>query len=129
MTRLFTLLFILFALSSCDPGYSVNLINQTDGDRNIKVIVTNEYKIKLMDSILIYEPPFPIVSVKIFKDLKQMSYTFILEKGKTAILQRGIGGPDLTEKIIIENTDTINMKSDKRVKIKKQNVFRYFKGW
>ena len=124
MPRLLSIFLILIALSSCDPGYSVILSNQSLTDKNITVKVTNMNKIQYLDSIAIIDSVNGIerLMVRISKDTNANSYSFTLEKGKTAVLQQGIGGPDLSEKIIVDLRDTILLSGDRRVIQKREGI-------
>jgi hypothetical protein len=124
MTRLLAVLILLFILSSCDPGYVVVLSNQSLKDKDIRVIVADKRKIILLDSIAIIDSEnapkrFMLAPLK---DATTNSYFFTLHKGKCAILQQGIGGPDLSEKIIIDHSDTILLSNYKRIIKKKQGL-------
>ena len=124
MNRLMPILFFLFVLSSCDPGHVVILSNQSLEDKNIKVIVTDKHKIHYLDSIAIIDSVNALgrLMIAISKDSNANSYSFTLEKRKNAVLQQGIGGPDLTEKIIVDFTDTISLIKDKRITTKKEGI-------
>jgi hypothetical protein len=121
MFRLSILLILLSLLYSCDPGYAVVLQNNSTKDRNIKVITTDGYKFTYRDSVSILDS-IKRIEIPAFKNSNELSYTFTLESGKEAVLQQGIGGPDLTEKVVIENADTIHLDSDKRVHTKKYGM-------
>jgi len=117
MSRLIFTLVLLLLLSSCDPGFSVILSNQSSTSKNVKVIVTNKDKINYLDSIAIIDSLYisERLMIAVSKDTNANSYSFILEKGKSAVLQQGIAGPDLTEKIITNFSDTISLSGDRRV--------------
>ena len=124
MTRRISVLILLFFLSSCDPGHVVILSNQSLKDKEIRVIVADKRKIILLDSIAIIDSEnapkrFMIAPLK---DSTTNSYFFTLHKGKCAILQQGIGSPDLTEKIIVDHSDTILLTNDKRIIKKKEGI-------
>lgn len=108
---------LLLIFSSCDPGYVVILNNQSSKDKSIKVILNNVTKLKHIDSIPFIDSSdtFEKLKIPVLKDTNSNSYTFTLDKGKKAVLQQGIGGPDLDEKIIVDLFDTILLKTDKRV--------------
>ena len=126
------ILFVLISgmLYSCDPGYNVILSNKSQTARHIKVIDVNENKVLSTDSISVADTsdqefftgatPKEIVNVE---KTSSDSYTFILEKGKEALLQNGIGGPNLNEKIIVEESDTIWLNKDKRSVIKRKFMY------
>lgn len=117
-------------LCSCDPGYSVILSNKSQTARHIKVIDVNENKVLSTDSISVadtsdqefFTAAAPKEIVKVEKTSSD-SYTFILEKGKEALLQNGIGGPNLNEKIIVEESDTFWLNKDKRSVIKRKFMY------
>jgi len=124
--------FILFALISgmlysCDPGYIVILSNKSPTDRHISVINVNQNRLLYTDSIFVTDTsvldPFLNTASKQATKIEKTSsdsYSFVLEKGKEAILQNGLGGPDLREKIIVDRGDTILMKKDKRSVMKRK---------
>ena len=118
MFKFLSILILLVTLSSCDPGFSVVLSNKSMKERNIKVITVNEQKLTYLDSISIVDSRAQF-KIPVLRNKNERSYAFALQPGKEAILQGGIGGPDLREKVIVDGTDTILLKGDKRVHIKK----------
>ena len=122
------ILFVLISgtLYSCDPGYMVVLDNKSQTDKHISVINVDQNKLLYTESIIITDTsgpdPFlntaPKQGVTIEKT-SSVSYSFVLEKGREAILQDGLGGPDLREKIIVDHGDTISLTKDKRSVIKR----------
>jgi hypothetical protein len=103
---------------SCDPGYAVIASNRSTGERKVEVVMTDNRRFQAIDSIFIIDSPSGF-KVPIKKDKSRLSYFFTLKRGKDAILQQGIGAPDLTEKVIVQSSDTIYLNNDKRVNIKK----------
>ena len=130
MIRLILLALVLEMLCSCDPGYSVILSNKSQTARRIKVIDVNANKVLSTDSISVADTSdqefFTGATPKEFVNVEKTSsdsYAFILEKGKEALLQNGIGGPNLNEKIIVEESDTIWLNKDKRSVIKRKFMY------
>lgn len=121
LVKLVTITSFVFTLMSCDPGYSVVAANRSSGERKIEVVMTDTRRFHALESIFIIESPQG-VKVSIDKNVNRLSYSFILEKGKDAIIQQGIGAPDFTENIIVENKDTFFLKNDSRVNIKKEGI-------
>lgn len=124
MRRLVLFFSLLLILSSCDPGYVVILNNQSSKDKSIKVLLVNATKLEYMDSIPLIDSLGTLEKLKIpvCKASNSNSYTFILSKGKRAVLQQGIGGPDLREKVIVDLSDTILLNNDIRVKKEKHGI-------
>ena len=113
---------LLLVFSSCSPVYSIVLNNQSAIEKNIKVMVTDRKKLYNTDSVLISrlgkDRTIPLV-----KDSDNLSFSFLLQKGDDAIIQQGSGGPDMKEKIVIDNTDTIHLQQpDSRVTITKKSL-------
>src|SRR5882762_1115098 len=115
MLRFIAIFFLSLFLISCDPGYSVVLNNNSNKDRTIKIAGTNWNKVARIDSIPIADTlkntffvkgNFKMVPIT-SKDTVANTYSFILEKGQKALLQRGIGFPDRAQKIILDTADTI----------------------
>lgn len=122
MTKAISFLFLLFLLSSCDPGYVVILRNQSIKDKNITVI--NDRRAQSTDSIALTGSldKQGVAKITVFKDTNKNSYSFLLGKGKNAVLYQGIGGPDLSEKLVIDSSDTLALNGDKRVIITRQGM-------
>ena len=128
MVMKFLLLWVfLFSLSSCDPGFIVELHNNSKEDQQIKIVGCDSSYLIHMDSLWILDESNP-GSIKYgwqaitSKNISENSYTFLLQSGKTAILRKGIGRPkadlsDILNKIIVNYNDTIIVRKDKRVKI------------
>ena len=107
-------------LISCDPGYAVKIENYSASSKNILVITppTDTLTLKYKDSIhIIYQDSGYKIALQ--KDFNNHSYTFVLDKNKTAILNQGIGFPDLNQTLVINSNDTIHLKDKKRVNIKR----------
>lgn len=124
MIRLFSSLLISFALASCDAGFSVIISNKSYNDRQIKIVEMNKYGLQFIDSMLVSDTSDRYFSSNKIesrtKDTSNNSYSFVLEKGKQALLQSGIGSPDSTQQVIIDYNDTILLKKDKRCVIKRK---------
>lgn len=121
MIKLIALLMFMVSLSSCDPGFAVVIQNKSGDVRHIEVLATNERKFDYLDSISIIDSPLR-VNIPVLINRSKLSYSFPLEEGNEAVLQQGIGGPDLNERIVIDKTDTILLNKDKRVQIKKYGM-------
>ena len=115
------LLLLNFILLACDPGHTVILRNDTKEERKIEVVLADERKLSALDSIDIVDS-LKRNTISITKDARRRSYSISLEPGKVAVLQQGIGSPDLTERVIVDNLDTIELGKDKRVNFKKEGV-------
>ena len=129
MLKFIVVFFISLFLISCDPGFAVVLSNNSNTTRVRKIIETNKYKVARIDSIRMadsskntfFERDIPIATPVIAKDTTANTYSFILEKGKKALIQHGMGGPDMSQKIIVATADTIAIqKKESRVKIKRR---------
>jgi hypothetical protein len=135
MARFISVVLISGMLYSCDPGYIVVLDNKSQTDKYISVINVNQNKLLYTESIIITDTsgpdPFlnttPKQGVTIEKT-SSASYSFVLEKGREAILQNGLGGPDLREKIIVDRGDTISLTKDKRSVIKRGFMYTAVKA-
>jgi len=132
MARLISLLSILICFASCDPGFSVVLSNNSQADKNITVLVNDKYPFRLRDSVLItdtlvsfFEPyKSHVTNIVTHPSQAGNAYSFQLEKGKKVLLQNGIGGPDLSQRIVVNNTDSISLsKKEKRVLIKRKFMY------
>jgi hypothetical protein len=129
MTRFILLALLLEMLGSCDPGFMVVLTNKSSNDKAVKVIDENKERVQFMDSISIADTGRGFFSnttlrqPRAVKKTSENSYSFILEKGKEALLQNGIGGPDLNQKIIVNLNDTIFLNQDKRSVIKRKFMY------
>jgi hypothetical protein len=121
MIKLIVLLIFVVLLTSCDPGFSVVMQNNSGVPKNIEVLPANKRKLDYVDSMDILDSSLR-VKIPVVINRNKLSYSFMLEQGKKAILQQGIGGPDLDEIIVINKTDTILLKKDKRVIIKKHGI-------
>ena len=126
MTRFILLALLLGLLASCDPGFMVVLTNKSSNDKYVEVIDVNKERVQFMDSIFVADTSRGFFSnqtarqPRIVKKTSENSYSFTLEKGKEALLQNGIGGPDLNQKIIVDINDTIFLNNDKRSVIKRK---------
>ena len=126
MTRFILLAFLLELLASCDPGFMVILTNKSSNDKYVKIIDVNKERVQFMDSISVADTSVGFFSnqtvrqARTVKKTSENSYTFTLEKGKEALLQNGIGRPDLNQKIIVDLNDTIFLNNDKRSVIKRK---------
>jgi len=127
----FTLIIVLAEmLCSCDPGYSVILTNRSQVDRDVKVTAVNKDQLHLIDSISVADTSgegfFSNMTAKqrlAVKKTSNDSYSFVLAGGKEALLQSGIGGPDLNQNIIIDINDTILLRHDRRSVIKRKFMY------
>lgn len=124
MSRLLLLL-LSCTLCSCDPGFSVILTNNSGKDRTVKVIENSQQKFESTNTMRIASSPDSTSSSSLEirveeKDATTRSYSFMLQKGNTALLQRGLGFPNYQQKIIIDNNDTIFLTKDKRVTTKRK---------
>ena len=108
-------------LCSCDPGHAVVISNHSTDSKHVAVVLTNKRRFQALDSITIVDSPNRY-QISVLKDVSTHSYSFILEKGTDAILQQGIGAPDLSDKIIINNNDTIALDNKDKVRIQKQGI-------
>ncbi|HRN56801.1 MAG TPA: hypothetical protein PLL71_10135 [Agriterribacter sp.] len=124
MYRQVLLFSLLLIFSSCDPGYVVVLSNQSSKDKSIEVVLNKATNLKYKDSIPSIDSlgSFEKLKIPVSKDTKSNSYTFTLDKGKKAVLQQGIGRPDLDEKVIVDLTDTILLNIDTRIKIERHGI-------
>jgi hypothetical protein len=115
---------VLIFCSSCDPGYIVKINNQSKMDINIEVRGDSSINLNYMDSIRILDDlsPSEINIIAVSKNIAGNSYSFDLGKGKSAVLQQGIGIPKLQEKIIVDHKDTIALNNDKRVVREKDGI-------
>ena len=129
MLQFIAIFFTLLSLISCDPGFSVVLSNNSNTTRTVKIVETNRNKVARTDSIPMANNSknsffergtagmIPVIS----KDTTANTYLFVLEKGKKALIQFGMGGPDMSQKIVVANADTISIhKKEPRVKIKRR---------
>lgn len=116
-------LFLIFC-SSCDPGYVVILNNQSKNIISIEVSGNDSIRLNYKDSIRITDNinPTEINTIAIKKNTSRDSYSFDLGKGKSVILQQGIGAPKLKEKIIVDHKDTIVLNNDRRVVREKNGI-------
>ena len=131
----FLLLIFICAISfsSCDPGYAVILYNRSNEAKQFQVIKPSYYEKSVMhinDSLLIKDiseskddSRLKKEMILIVKDTINNSFSFTLEKNKSTIVEKGIGWPDVKQKIIINNRDTILLNNDKRVTIKKKLTY------
>lgn len=127
-TKTWVLLISLSFLYSCEPYYDVVLTNNSGKTRCVKFIGSDEYKIEKSDSITIAESPSSLNSPEkrvskeiLIKDMINHSFTFYLDSGQSARLQSGIGFPDMNQRVVIDNSDTILLKTDRRIKRKRPN--------
>ena len=132
LRQLLLLLAITLILVSCDPGFAVILNNNSDKDKNVTVSKVPRQELLDKDSIAIADTSqmdFYSGNIKrqnIFlskKDTLNNSYSFVLGKGKRALIQGGMGWPDLNQKIIVDKFDTISLKQDKRTVIRKKVMY------
>ena len=111
--------FVMLTLLSCDPGYVVLISNRSNKEKSIKVIVSHANKVRSRDSIAIITHQ-KRVNFPVTKNEVEPSYFFLLGKGKEAIIDQGIGGPDFRERIVVDNEDTIALRNSRRVMIKRR---------
>ena len=129
MLKLLTIFSLSLFLLSCDPGFAVVLRNNSNTSRTVKIIETNKNKVARIDSIPLANPlkntffergTGAMIAV-VSKDTAAGTYSFLLEKGNKALRQFGMGGPDMSQRIIVAPGDTIAIhKKEKRVNIKKR---------
>ena len=114
----------LIFCSSCDPGYVVIFNNQSKMNINLEVCNDSSSRLNYIDSIRILDSlnPSEISTIAVPKNIRENSYSFDLGKGKSAMLQQGIGAPKLKEKIIVDHKDTIALSNDKRVVKEKSGI-------
>ena len=61
--------------------------------------------------------------IPVLKDTTNNSFSFILKENKSVIIENGMGWPDFKEKVILNENDTILLKTDKRVIVKKKLMY------
>ena len=127
MTKILTLFFFILFLTSCDPGFGIVLTNESNRIRQVKVVKAKKNKLRYTDSIAIFYNSGQyfygdslLKKTLIIKDTSENLYSFHLDKGNKALLEADVGFPNMSQKIIVDNIDTIFLKTDKRVKIKKK---------
>lgn len=120
MLRLFFLLLLALSIASCDPGFSLVLRNRLPVDKQVRVFVNDKNKFNYIDSIPITDS-FSNIKIPVEKSPTDFSYSFVLQKGKEAVIQSGLGGPDWTQKMVIGNRDTLVLKTDKRVQVSRKH--------
>ena len=132
--RLLTLSFIILTLQSCDPGFAVILSNNSNKEKNVTVTKVPRQELLSKDSVIVVDTShLDFFSDKLSrqsitltnKDTLNNSYSFVLKKGKRALLQGGMGGPDYNQKIVIDNSDTILLRHDKRTVIRKKFMYTF----
>jgi hypothetical protein len=126
MTKLLFFCTVTSLLYSCDPGFAVVLNNNSNTTKHVTITNVSVEEIRCTDSLWIngieldtskrFEKKIPIIH----KDTVSKSYGFSLESSKSALVYSGIGGYDFNKKIVIDDKDTISMKTDKRVTIKRK---------
>jgi len=128
--QLLSLFAITLILTSCDPGFAVVLNNNSNKERNVTVSRVSKHELLEKDSIAISDTSQLDVlatrnrqKILVAKDTLHNSYSFVLGSGKRALLDRDIGGPDIRQKIIIDQHDTIALRRDKRTKIHRQFMY------
>ncbi len=132
--QLLLLLAISMTLISCDPGFAVILNNNSAKERYVTVSKVPRQELASRDSMTIGDTSHldffsdktkrqNIVLTR--KDTLNNSYSFVLGKGKRALLQGGMGGPDLNQKLEIDNYDTISLKQDKRTIMHKKFMYTF----
>jgi hypothetical protein len=123
---------VSLTLTSCDPGFAVILNNNSDKERNVTVNNISRQELSNKDSMVIADTSsLDFFSDKIkrqkillaSKDTVNNSYSFTLEKGKRALLQGGVGWPNFSQIIVIDNQDTILLRKDKRTLTRKKFMY------
>ncbi len=131
MTRIFQFLTIIIIFCSCCAGHSVTLSNNSDKDRIVKIIEdgysTRPFK-NYVETNDITRKNFSrkkAERIQFTSDSVGSSYSFLLGKGQKALIQSGLGFPDMNQKIVINNSDTISLRHDRRIKVKKRIDYFY----
>ncbi|MFT3679374.1 MAG: hypothetical protein QM791_03825 [Ferruginibacter sp.] len=127
MIRVITLLLLLSFIYSCDPGYSIILSNNANEKQEVKVI--GKYHTLINDSVKttdisgssFFSEKNKFTNIPITgKDTTENSYTFFLDQGQRALIGYGMGVPNMKQKMIIVNNDTIDFRKDNRVTRKQE---------
>jgi hypothetical protein len=115
----------LCCMAACDPGFGVHLTNNSPADVRVQVIETRKEIFARLIPLMAAGNQGPYrdtVWSTIDSTGSGFVFGFVLKQGLGAILQRGIGGPNMQQKIVINEADTINLMTDKRVKRKRRWV-------
>lgn len=128
--------FIVSSLISCDPGFSIVVSNNSNAGKKVKVINSDKYFLpdsNFLEISNLLKGDFYVSGSEnariplLAKDTIEYSYSFFLDSGKTALLKAGTGGPDLSQRIITMDYDTIYFRKDQRVQLKKKFLFSTLK--
>jgi len=134
MRLLLPLLAGMSLLTSCDFSYTLVINNSTGQTQHIKYIRPrhNQYPIDdtvktWADTTAKYPPEGALYTgIPIGKDITENSFSLSLDNGRSAMLEWGINSsinPDA--KVIVNGTDTIDLRNDKRVELVKPRMGGY----
>lgn len=113
---LYTLLFFVFI--SCDPAQSFKIRNNSNRQKNIRVILGKQAYFPQDDKIEIVSKKTSYEKT-ILKDTNSRSYSFILPESSYAFIRQGIA-LQVPVKVIVDKTDTILLNSRSSI-IKKES--------
>ena len=119
MKRFTPLVFILFMIYSCDPGFSIILSNKSGKNVLVKIVYSDSSSFNEFKNYI----PFKKI---ILKDSTNSSLTFLLDTGKDVkIVSQMATMPPNIHVIVINNVDTVSRR-DKRTIVKKRWMYKDF---
>jgi len=117
------IIFPLFILSSCDPGYGVYIENKTDKEISVKVILSdNQRPLNFRNDSVSISDRFYVdsigywYSIRAIKDSSDNSYNFRIPEFKIACFEGGQGAPDYNQKIIVNAKENLSFRSREHLK-------------
>lgn len=126
---------VMFLLTSCDWSYTLVVNNGTGRTQHIKYV--DFYRYPPHDSIRSWADTtaqYPRdrlhdTFIPIYKDTVERSVSLSLDRGRSAELEWGINGSiSPNSKIIVNGTDTIHLRGDKRARLGKVGI-KAFSGF
>lgn len=127
---------IAYTVSSCCHGYHVALHNYSDTAKSVTVTDFWQHYGRFKKVVMIADNPgvngftrHRQKELPVIVDSTKHSYSFILEKGKRAWLEGGLGGPHPNCKIIIDGRDTIPMVGGDVRTVVKDNWLTYYTSY
>ncbi len=132
------LIFSAIIFSSCDPGIAVAISNQTNTDKQIKVIYPAEFKFPgdieysygIRDSIKTYNLSIadnslhPVVVPRLLWDTTARTYSFKLMANHSATIESRFlaATPTYGQIFVIDNKDTVELTRQGKVFTKKPKL-------
>ena len=124
MNRKNLILLLPLALGACCAGHSLVLDNNSGQDQQVTVLERptgycarkGVVSITAADEKKFIKKNTQNIDFTLI-DSSLHAYAFILPKGKKALLQNGIGFPDMDQVLILNHSDTISLRSDRRVTV------------